>query len=316
MAMRRAVPAAAGYPQYSGNLTTPIVSSELIGRFHETTIFGAISNTNYIGELKRHGDQITFYREPHVVVRDHVKDGKIKHDVLEAENFTLVVDRAKEFSIKIARVDEFQMQNWDMYRSALLSSAANQLAEEVDRDILSTLYAKVDPANQGTNAGIESEAYNMGEIGNPVVITNTNADEVLYEVNAVLSEWSVPRENRFLVLPVVGETVFMSSDLKRADITGMSRSEPLLNGRLPATPAGFNLHVSNHVERVWDAAAGAWCYHIIAGIKSATVFASQIQETRTMEDADSWDRFYQGLSVYGFDVVQPEGLVDLYCRFA
>ena len=313
---RRAVPAASNYPQYSGNLISPIVSSELIGRFHEATIFKAISNTNYIGQLTKGGDQITFYREPVVTVHDHIKDGKIKHDVIETESFTLVVDKAKRFSVKIDRVDEFQMQNLNSFRDAFLRNAANSLAEQVDRDILSTVYTKVDAANSGTNAGVESGAYNMGTLGNPVTITAANFDEVLFEVGAVLSEWSVPTQNRFVVMPTVGVTVGLNSDFRRADITGMNRSEPLMNGQLPATPAGLNLFQSNHVQRVWDPGVNAWCYHVLAGIPSATVFASQIQETRIMEDVDTWDRYYQGLAVYGFDVVQPEGLVDLYCRFA
>jgi len=312
---RRAVPAAANYPQYSGNLISPIVSNELVGRFHETTIFGAISNNNYIGQLRKGGDQITFYREPHVIVRDHIKDGKIKHDVLEAENFTLVIDRAKEFSLKMAHVDEFQMQNWDMFKAAMLNSAAEELAENIDSDLLSTLYAKVDIANAGTQAGVESGAFNMGTVGNPVSMTSANFTEVLAEVNGVLNEWSVPRQGRFIVLPVVGEVVALTSELRRADIMGNGPSAPLLNGQLPGSPAGLNVYISNHVPRVFDAGAGAWCYHIIAGVQSATVFASQIQETRMLPDADSWDTYYQGLSVYGFDVVQPEGLVDLYARF-
>jgi len=312
---RPAVPAAANYPQYSGNLITPIVSSDLIGRFHERTIFGAISNNNYIGQLSKGGDQITFYREPHVIVRDHIKDGKIKHDVLEAENFTLVIDRAKEFSVKMAQVDEYQMQNWNMFKSALLNSAAQQLAEQIDRDILSSIYAKVDIANRGVNAGVESGAYNLGEAGNPVPVTSANFTEVLTELNAVLSEWSVPREGRYVVLPVVGETVALNSEIRRADIMGNGPSAPLLNGKLPGKIAGFDVYVSNHVERVFDPGAGAWCYHVPAGVQSATVFASQIQNTRMKDDADSWDNFYQGLSVYGFDVVQPEGILDLYARF-
>ena len=71
------VPAAAGYPQYSGSLITPIFRMDLLERFYDTTLYSEISTTEYTGELNKGGDQITFMREPKVIVRDYDKNGKI-----------------------------------------------------------------------------------------------------------------------------------------------------------------------------------------------------------------------------------------------
>lgn len=59
-----AVKAAAGYPQYSNNIITPMFSMDLLERFYCTTVFSDISTTEYSGELQKCGDQITFSANP------------------------------------------------------------------------------------------------------------------------------------------------------------------------------------------------------------------------------------------------------------
>ena len=58
-----AIPAASGYPQYSGNLINPLFSMDLLERFYASTIYSDISSTEYTGELEKGGDQITFWRD-------------------------------------------------------------------------------------------------------------------------------------------------------------------------------------------------------------------------------------------------------------
>jgi hypothetical protein len=45
-----AVPAAPGYPQYSGNLISPMFSMDLLELFYCTSIYGEISTTEYSGQ--------------------------------------------------------------------------------------------------------------------------------------------------------------------------------------------------------------------------------------------------------------------------
>lgn len=312
---RRAIPAAAGYPQYSGNLIHPMFGQELIERFYQTSIFGEITSTDYLGELQARGDQITFWREPTVIVRNSIKDGTIQHDTLESEPVTMVIDKAKEFSVKISKIDEKQMQQWDVFKAAMLKNASRAMANIIDQEILGTIYADVAPSNAGVNAGLVSQSYNLGTVGNPVPVTSANITEVLVALHCVLNEAAVPREDRWVIIPSVGENVALNSDLRRANMMGMSESI-ILNGRIPGTIAGFNVYVSDHVPRVYDLATNTWCHHIIAGHKRAVCFASQLEETRIIEDKDNWDTFYQGLSVYGFGVMLNQSLAHLYARFA
>jgi hypothetical protein len=131
----------------------------------------------------------------------------------------------------------------------------------------------------------------------------------------VLDEQCAPRENRYVVMPAIAYTTLLNSDLRAAYLTGMDIS-PMINGRLPPTVAGFNIYISNFLPPFFDAAVSANCYQIIAGVKMATAFAAQIDQTRVIEDKDSWDRYYQGLAVYGFKVLYPKGVAALYARFS
>jgi hypothetical protein len=309
-----AIPAAAGYPQYSGNLIPPIYSQTLIENFYCSTVFGDISTTEYIGEMRGKGDQITFFREPCVIVRDHVKDGTIKHDVLESDTVTLVIDRAKEFSYKIARLDADMMPMWDQMRSKLMQNTARTIADKIDCELLGEIYTYAHCDNQGPAAGCVSHSYNLGQTGNPVPVTSINVLEVITNVAAVLDEACIPKEGRYLVIPTPMKVAIMNSELRAAYFSGLSQST-YLNGKIADNIAGFAIYESNHVPRVFDAGANTWAWHIVAGIRSATCFASVVEHTREIEDKDSWDIYYQGLQAYGFGVIQPKALAHLYARF-
>ncbi len=51
-----AVPAAAGYVQYSGNIISPLFSMELLEQFYCSTLYSDISTVEYSGELEKCGD--------------------------------------------------------------------------------------------------------------------------------------------------------------------------------------------------------------------------------------------------------------------
>jgi len=310
-----AVPVAAGYPNYSGSIITPQFSMELLELFYCTTIYGDISTTEYTGELNSFGDQITFWREPEILIRDYEKGGPITHDTIDSEPVTMVIDQAKDFSIEISQIDEKQIENWPAWREAFLRRGAYNLATSIDSALLASEFTSVDANNAGTTAGIKSHSYNLGVTGAPAPITSSNVTQYLTYLHGVLDEQCAPREGRYIVIPPVMHTVLLNSDLRAAYLTGMDTS-PLINGKLPPQVAGFNVYVSNFVPMVFDVGAGANCWEIVAGVKMATAFAAQIDRTREIEGPDSWNRYYQGLAVFGFKVLYPKGVAALYAKFS
>ena len=309
------IPAASGYPQYSGSLIHPMFGQDLIEQFYCSTVFGDIAVTDYIGELATCGDRITFWKEPHVIVRDHVKDGTIKHDTLEAKPVDLTIDKAKEFSIKIAEVDKKQMCNWDKFRESMLRSASRESARCIDCEMLCSIYAEAHPANRGSAAGILTGCYDLGEVGAPLQITRENILDVIIAIGAVFDEQCVPMEDRWMVVPPKFKEYILSSELRSVCFSGLNESTQL-NGMMPNMIGGFRLYVSNNVKQVTDPGTNQQVFNIIAGWRGAVVFASQLDQTRIIEDKDAWDTYYQGLMVWGFGVIQPAALAHIYATFA
>ena len=314
----RAIPAAAGYPQYSGNLMHPLVSQELLERFTCTTVFGAISSTEYMGELIGKGDKITFFKQPEVSVRQHVKDGTIKHDTLAAETHTMVIDKACEWSVKIAQLDERMMGMWPKFKAAMMESASDAIAQSQDRELLGSIYLDADPDNMGALAGVQTHCYNLGELGAPVEIQDGEDIVKLFSrLHAVLGEQCAPRNNRFVVLPVVAETFMLQSEfLARVGASGGLSPSQILNGQMADRVMNFMIYISHNLPQVLDPVTNQQCYYASAGLPMATAWASVLSETRVINnDKDSWDTYYQGLLAYGFDVIYPKALAVAYITF-
>ena len=306
------IPAASGYPQYSNSLITPMFRMDLLERFYETTIYSDISSTEYEGEFSKGGDQITFMREPKVIVRDYDKNGKIIHDTIDGEPVTMTIDYAKTFSIKMNMIDEKQIQNFDRWKESFLNSAGRELARQIDPHLIAEIWGSAAAFSRGSTAGLQSQSADLGAPGAPRVVTQENINIFLSEVHQVLDEALAPQDNRWIVLPPIAHTLMMASELRLAYATGMSQS-PLLNGRLPNEIGGFTIIKAINLGSVMDGTDRV--YRVIAGVKMATAFAAQIERSREVTDKDDWANYYQGLSVYGFKVLYPDAVVAAYIKF-
>lgn len=308
------IPAASGYPQYSGNLITPIFRLQLLERWYCSTIYSDIASTEYTGELNKGGDEIIFWREPKVQVHPYIKNQPITHDTVDSEPIKMTVDQAYNFSIKMNHIDEQQIQNFDAWKAGFLKSAGLELARTIDPLLLTEMYTAVASTNQGATAGVQSASINLGTAGAPLVITKSNIVEVLSFVHQVLDEACAPKEGRFITLPPAGITALRNSDLKAAYLTGLNWS-PLVNGRIPETVMGFTVLESMYIPRVVDGTVAKLSYHLVAGVKMATAFAATIEDSRVITDKDDWANYYQGLSVFGYKTLYSDGLAHIYATF-
>lgn len=314
------VPSAAGYPSYSGSLIPPMFSSKLVEQFYCSSTYADITTTEYSGELNKCGDQITFFRSPRVRVRRGQKDSTIKHDTIDTCPITMVVDKELEFSVKVAKVDVKQICNWDAWQSSLLKSASYNIGEAIDQELLAKMYVEADSTNKGAAAGVRTQSYNMGEVGTPVAITSDNIWQVMTQVAGVLREQCLPMEDLFIVLPDIALPILLNSPMLSAN-AGLAgaccevASNAILNGKIPAKIAGFDVYISHNVFSATDGSDTV--YEVVAGWRGATAFAMQIEETRIIDnDKDSWDIYLQGMTVYGSKVIQAEGLAGLYATFS
>lgn len=307
--------AASGYSQLSGSLIHPMAGQEIIEQFYCASIFGEITTTDYMGELQACGDQIIFQRAPQISLQRYTKDGTIKHQSIETKSVTLTIDQAWQFSFKLDAVDEKQICNIEQLKASMLASASRAAAQQIDCEILGGIYAQADRANRGANAGIQSRSFNLGTVGNPLVLDETNIYDFLIAVSAVLNEQCVPREDRWIVVPAKFEYLLQKAGLCSVCAIDASQNSAL-NGRLMDVVSGLRIYVASNLSSVIDPGTSLLTHNIIAGWKGSTVFASQLEQTRIMNTHDSWDQYYQGMMVYGYGVIQPTGLVHGYVSLA
>lgn len=315
-----AVVAASGYPQYSGSLIPPMFSSKLVEQFYCSSVYADITTTEYSGELNKCGDQITFFRTPRVRVRRGAKDGTIKHDAIDTCPITMTIDQMLEFSVKVSKVDMKQICNWANWESALLKSASYNIGEAIDRSLLAQTYVEAAADNKGATAGVRTHAYNMGATGAPLALTSSNIWGTLTSAAGVMREQCMPMDDLFIVLPDVALPILLNSPMlaSNAGLAGACcevASNAVLNGKIPAKIAGWDIYISHNVASVVDGAVTA--YSMPMGWRGATAFAMQIEDTRVItDDKDSWDQYLQGMTVYGAKVIQSEGVGGIYGSFS
>jgi hypothetical protein len=163
--------------------------------------------------------------------------------------------------------------------------------------------------NLGVTAGVVSASFDLGTTAAAITITAANATDKIVDLGAVLSEHNVPDENRFVVIPNWYAAMLKKSDLKAANITGDGKS--VLRTGLIGEIDSFKVYKSNLVPTSSDTGLK---YHVFAGVKNATTFASQINKSETVRSQDQFEDLWRLLLLYGREVIQPEALAELYCN--
>jgi len=300
-----AVTTATGHPSMSGGYIPEIWSGKMLGKYYAASVVPAISNTDYAGEVKNKGDKVIIRTVPDITIRDYVVGQKLEYDRPEGDEIELIVDQAKSFSFLINEVEKYQadvpyMEKWS-------DDAGEQMKIRIDTHVLSTLYTGAHADNAGATAGAISSSVNLGVTGTPFSMTKSNVIDYIVAVGQVLDEQNVPETGRWMVLPAWACARIKTSDLKDASITGDSVS-PLRNGRIGMIDR-FTIYKSNLLPSVTDTTQ---CFHCPAGHRDALCFVSQIAKNEMLTNPDDFGQLVRGLQVYGWKVLRPEALVDMY----
>lgn len=286
-------------PAYSGVFIPEIWSGKLIERFYATTVLGAISNTDYEGEIRNQGDKIKIRTRPTLTIKDYSVNQTLEIERPSSNIIELTIDKGKYFNTALDDVMEVQS---DVNLMALWSDdAAEQMKIKIDTEVLAAIYAGIIAANKGATAGKVSANINLGTVAIPVVLTKADVLDYIIRMGQVLDEQNVPETGRWIVIPPGMATLLKMSDLKNAYITGDGVS-PLRNGRIGMVDR-FTIYVSN----LLPLAAGKWT--IYAGTSAGLTFASQISRVETLRSEMTFSNLLRGLQVYGYGILQGEALV-------
>lgn len=277
-------------------------------KFYAATVFGAIANTDYEGEISAMGDKVEIRTVPSLTIRDYEIGGGLTYEKPVSDKVSLLIDKAKYFAFEVNDIDAYQsdialMDKWS-------EDGGEQMKIAIDTDILATIYAEVAAENQGATAGKESQAFDLGATGAPVALTKANIVDYLVDLGTVLDEQNLPDTDRWVVLPAWAAGMIKKSELKDASLTGDGTSM-LRNGRLGMIDR-FTVYASNNVAHVTDATDRV--ANILAGHKSALTFASQMTQMETLPNPEDFGKLIRGLNVYGYKVIKPDAMARLYAK--
>lgn len=304
---------ASGYPDYSMSGTNKYIpllfAGKTLEKFYDSAIATNISNTDYVGEIKNVGDRVVIRTVPNITIRDYVKGGTLTLEYPESPAIEFSINRAKYYNFAL---DDIDIREMDMnYLDKFSQDAAEQLKIVYDTEILSTVYAQVDSANQGATAGRKSGNINLGATGSPLTLDATNIIQKIIDCGVVLDEQNAPETDRYIVLPPAIAGLIKKSDLWKAEWAG-DRESIIRTGKVGRIDR-FDIYASNLVSKV-TSGGDAGAYHIIFGHKKALVFVIQLTKNEIYRPQNTFANAMKGLAVYDFMVIQPTLMGHLYAK--
>lgn len=292
-------PTPPAHPDYSGKLIPTIWAKKLLERFYDATVFAAIAQTDYLGEIKSMGDKVIVNKVPDITINNYRMGDNLVYQRPPADTIELVIDQGKYWAFALDDVAD--VQSMIKMTGPWAENASEQLKITVDTESLAYLVGKADADNLGATAGRISD-NNLGTTLAPVSVTKANVIDYIVDLGTVMDEQNAPETGRKLIIPAWMAGLIKKSDLKDASITGDSVSV-LRNGRLGVIDR-FEIFVSNLLPT-----SGANQY-VFALHPKALTFATQLTKTETLRAESTFGDLMRGLMVYGRGVVQPTLLVE------
>lgn len=302
-------PRAAGTPDSGAGGLFPLkYATTFLAVFYMTTIFQVMANTDYEKHLSDNGDSVIIRQLPNIAIVDQANMQKINYEQLTNEALRLPLDRGKGYGFILS--DDDQKQTDLDIESAYATHAASLMQVEVDKVVLSEIYAQAHAANMGATAGLESGNVNLGTVGAPVLLTASNIVDEICKVSQVMNEQNVPTDMRTIAITPWMNRLIKTSELKDASLTGDAKSILRHRSDYIGDIDGMSLLMSNNLKKVTDGAGPAW--HAIASHKLGITFAAQLKRQESLRDKDVWGDLHRGRTTFGFMSPKPSALVDWY----
>lgn len=299
-------PSAPGQPNYSGSFIPEIWSTKMIEKYYDGTVLSVISNTDYEGEIRNHGDKVIIRTMPTLDIHDYEIGMTLINQRPEAPVLNLLIDKGFYWS---AVIDDVVRKQQDIDQMNLWGTdASEQMKIKLDTRVLASIPPDVHADNQGATAGRLSQDIDLGVSGAPLVTTKDNILETILNIGQVLDEQNAPETGRWLILPYWITTMLKLSDIKDASLTGDSIT-PLRNG-LVGMIDRFKVYNSNLLPSYID--GNARPFSILAGTTAGLTFATQLTNVEDLRAESTFGQIMRGLMVYGHKVVKPEALVTAY----
>lgn len=290
-----------------------IWSGKLIEKFYASTVLAAISNTDYEGEIKAHGDKVHIRTKPTITIKTYLADAALELERPQGNQVILNIDQGQYFNTILD--DVMNVQSDINLMSMWSDDAAEQMKIVIDKAVLLGLMGQADAANRGVTAGKITGAINLGATGAPLALVPASPGvgqvdilDMMLRLGQALDEQNIPETGRWIVMPTWAAVLVKRSELRQAYLSGDNVSM-LRNGRLGMVDR-FTLYTSNLLP--FGAAAGlaAGEFVIYAGHAHGLTFASQMTKMETLRSELTFGQIMRGLQVYGYKVIDGTAIAQ------
>lgn len=290
-----------------------IWSGKMIEKFYASTVLAAISNTDYEGEIKSHGDKVHIRTKPTITIKTYLADAALELERPQGNQVILNIDQGQYFNTILD--DVMNIQSDINLMSMWSDDAAEQMKIVIDKAVLLGIKDQAAAANRGLTAGAITGAVNLGVTGTPLALVPNSPGggqvdvlDMVLRLGQVLDEQNIPETGRWIVMPTWAAVLIKRSELRQAYLSGDSVSM-LRNGRLGMVDR-FTLYTSNLMPFGTAAGLAAGEFIIYAGHAHGLTFASQMTKMETLKSELAFGQLMRGLQVYGYKVVDPVALAQ------
>lgn len=290
-----------------------IWSGKLIEKFYASTVLAAISNTDYEGEIKSHGDKVHIRTKPTITIKTYLADAALELERPQGNQVLLNIDQGQYFNTILD--DVMNVQSDINLMSMWSDDAAEQMKIVIDKAVLLGIKDQADAANRGLTAGKITGAINLGVTGTPLALVPNNPTagqvdilDMMLRLGQALDEQNIPETGRWIVMPTWAAVLVKRSELRQAYLSGDNVSM-LRNGRLGMVDR-FTLYTSNLLPFGTAAGLAAGEFVIFAGHSHGLTFASQMTKMETLRSELTFGQIMRGLQVYGYKVIDGTAIAQ------
>ena len=310
-------------PSYSGTFIPTLWSKKLLVKLYQNLMLSEVTNVDYQGELRNHGDTVRIRSVPDVSIKPYEIGMNLSYEVPEPIYQDMQINQGMYFGVKVSDVLEYQ-SDIDLMNT-FTDEAAKQLKIAIENEVFFSSFVNQGPsgANEGGTAGEISHAYNLGTDTAPIDQKDAQGIlDAILRMSSVLDEQNVPEDDRYLIISPYDRHLLMQSDIAQANFTGDPRST-IRTGKIGSIDR-FTVYVSNLLPRGAagkslvaglsptsdgsDLSGAQQRRLMVGGTKHAVSFASTIEKTEPIRDQNDFGDIVRGLAVYGRKVVKPECL--------
>lgn len=269
------------------NFIPTLWSDRVFRDYDKATVFAALANRDYEGEISNYGDTVKINEIGDVTVNDYT--GTVTYETVDDASKLLIINQKKYAAVNVDDIIEAQSKPKTM--GLYTQEMGIKMSEKIDEYI----------ASMHDQAGITS---GLGTDSASISITSANVIDYFSLINQKMDENNIPVQGRVAVIPP-----WLYQKITLADIDKNTDNSAILTSGYRGQYLGFDLYVSNSIEHI-----GTDYYKAMFFRRNDTItFAEQIVKMEAMRREASFGDGLRALMVYGGKVVRPNSLAVLTC---